>query len=176
MDSLLRGERHRRGDPAEHLLARNADCVQLEVGDRRLDHGRAHAELDERLQIGRDGAREPPDFRPQTGVRDQPDRVPIVLRDAWKAGLDAVDAELVERPRDLQLVLRVQHHADGLLAVPERRVVEADGAAEPVIVVERARPDHPALTIPSGKEESFSGPSAVTRKLSSTRRPPPPSQ
>src|SRR4029453_17567115 len=42
-----------------------------------------------------------------------------------------------------------------------------------VRVVELAGPDHPQTT-PSGKDESFSTPSAVTRKLSSTRRPPPP--
>src|SRR5213078_926551 len=78
---------------------------------------------------------------------------------------------------DLELLLRVEDDADGLLAVPQRRVIQADAAADPVLIVELARPDlaH-ARTTPSGNEESFSAPVAVIRKLSSTRRPPPPSQ
>src|SRR5207244_6127127 len=86
--------------------------------------------------------------------------------------------ELVEQLRDLELLFGIEHDADRLLSVAERRVVEADRAAQPVGVVERARPDLRAhvRTIPSGKGESFSAPSAVIRKLSSTRNPPPPSQ
>ena len=37
---------------------------------------------------------------------------------------------LVEQPRDLELLLRVEHDADGLLAVAQRRVVEADAAVD----------------------------------------------
>src|ERR687887_56872 len=176
VDAVLGGERHRRRDPAEHRLARNAKSLELEVGDRRLDHRRSNAELDERLQVGRNGAGESPDLRPEAGIGDQLHRVPVVLRDAREAGLDPVDPELVERPGDLELLHGVEDDADRLLAVAEGGVVQADGPTEPMLVVQRPRPDHPALTIPSGKGESFSGPSAVTRKLSSTRRPPPPSQ
>ena len=175
---LLGGEAHRARDPVEHLLAVDADRVQLQVGDRRLDHGRRHAELDERLEVGGDRAREAPHLRLQPGVRDELHRVPVVLRDAREAGLDAIDAELVEELRDLELLLRVEHDADRLLAVAERRVVEADAPAHAVRVVQGPGPDLTGQqrTIPSGNADSFSSPSLVTRKLSSTRKPPPPSQ
>ena len=62
--------------------------------------------------------------------------VPVVLRDAREAGLDPVDAELVEQPRDLELLLRIEDDADGLLAVTERRVVQPDAAAHAVRVVQ----------------------------------------
>ena len=178
---LLGGEAHRARDPLEHLLARDADRVELQVGDRRLDHREAHAELDERLEVGRHRAREAPDL----GVAGPAAEISstaraVVVGDAREAGLDAVDAELVEQPRDLELLLGVEHDADGLLAVAQRRVVEADVPAEAVRVVQRAGPDqvvaHACSTTPSGNDESFSAPSAVIRKLSSTRRPPPPSQ
>ena len=128
-------------DPLEHRVARDADRVELQVGDRRLDHREAHAELDEQLEVGGHGAREAPDLGAQAGGRDQLDRAPVVVRDAREAGLDAVDAELVEQPRDLELLLGVEHDADGLLAVAQRRVVEADVPAEAVRVVQRAGPD-----------------------------------
>ena len=66
-------------DPLEHRVARDADRVELQVGDRRLDHREADAELDERLQVGRHGAREAPDLGAQPGGRDQLDRVPVVV-------------------------------------------------------------------------------------------------
>ena len=136
-----------------------------------------HAELDERLEVGGHGAGEPPHLRAQAGAGDELHRVPVVLRHAREAGLDAVDAEVVEEPRDLELLLRVEDDPDRLLAVAQRRVVQADAAADRVRVVERAGPDAVQhRTIPSGKADSFSTPAAVTRKLSSTRRPPPPSQ
>ena len=50
-------------------------------------------------------------------------------------------AELVEQPRDLELLLGIEDDADGLLAVAQRRVVQADAAADAVAVVQRARPD-----------------------------------
>ena len=73
--------------------------------------------------------------------RDQLDRAAVVVGDAREAGLDPVDAEPVEQPGDLELLLGVEHDADGLLAVAERRVVEADVTAEAVRVVQRAGPD-----------------------------------
>jgi hypothetical protein len=175
VDPVLGGKPHRVGDPFEHPLSTHADRVQLEVGDRRLDHRGADTELDQRLEVGRHGAREAPDLGSQPRVGDQPDGVPVVLRDAREAGLDPIDPQVVEQACDLELLLGVEHHADGLLPVSQGRVVEADRAAEPVGVVHLAAPDHPQTT-PSGKAESFSAPFAVTRKLSSTRSPPPPSQ
>jgi hypothetical protein len=178
VDPVLGREAHRARDPAEHRLARHADRLQLQIGDRRLDHRVLHAELHERLEIGRHRAREAPDLRAEPGGGDQAHGLPVVLGDPWEARLDAVDPELVEEPCNLQLLLRVEHHADGLLAVAQRRVVQADVSADAVAVVHGARPDElaHAVTTPSGKGESFSAPSSVIRKLSSTRRPPPPSQ
>ena len=162
----------------------DAERGELRVRDRAFDHGRPDAEADELLDVGLDGAREPPDLGAEAGVRDQPDRLLVVGGDAREAGFDPVDARLVERLRDRELVLRREDDADGLLAVAQRRVVEADGVVrlrlerEPV---EIARPDLVAVdgharTIPSGKLQSFSGSPSVTRKLSSTRRPPPSGQ
>ena len=120
--------------------------------------------------------------KPQTSAlrpasRDEPDRLRVLCRDAREPGLDPVDAGIVEQPRDLELLLRAEHDADGLLAVAERRVVQADAAVDAVRVVELAGPDQVGhATTPSGNGDSFSAPSAVMRKLSSTRSPPPPSQ
>src|SRR5439155_14579025 len=135
---------------------------------------RGDAELDERFEVGGNGTREAPDLRAQAGPRDQLHRVPVVLRDAREAGLDPVDAEAVQELRDLELLLRVEDDADGLLAVAKRRVVQADPPAHVVRVVQSPGPDltRQQRTIPSGNAESFSTPSAVTRKLSSTRSPP----
>ena len=126
-------------------------------------------------------AREKPQISAsQPGAGDQPDRLPVVGRDAREARLDPVDPELVEQARDLELLLRVEDDADRLLAVAQGRVVEPDAAAERGSgSFSDAGPDqlaHHAATTPSGNEESFSAPSRVIRKLSSTRRPPPPSQ
>src|SRR6266404_1023264 len=177
VDAVLRREAHRGRDPAEHLLAVDSDRVQLQIGDRRLDHGRVHAELDERFEVRRHRAREAPDLRAQPGAGNQLHRVPVVLRDAREPGLDPVDAELVEELRDLELLLGIEHDADGLLAVTQRRVVEANVPADAERVVQGPGPDlTQQRTTPSGNADSFSSPSAATRKLSSTRRPPPPSQ
>ena len=137
VDAVLGGEAHRVGDPPEHLLAVDADRVELQVGDRRLDHRRRDAELDERLEVGGHRTREAPDLARRPAAAISSTASPVVLRDAREAGLDAIDAELVEQPRDLELLLRVEHDADGLLAVAQRRVVEADAPADAVRIVQR---------------------------------------
>ena len=159
-------------------------AVELPVRDRALDHRGRDAELDERLHVGLDGAGEAPDLGAQAGADDELDRAPVVVGDAREARLDPIDAGGIERARDLELVLRHEHDADGLLAIAQRRVVEADGACgcgssafslrlpvqillRSIVMPGRSRP---------GSVESFSGPVFVIRKLSSTRRPPPPSQ
>src|SRR6188508_2245992 len=126
-----------------------ASSFRSEIGD---------SITDARTEVGRHRPREAPDLRPQAGLGDQPDRVPVVLRDAREPGLDPVDAEVVEEPRDLELLLRVEHDADRLLPVAQRRVVEPDAAAMAVRVVQLSRPDHPRTT-PSGNDESLSTPS-----------------
>src|SRR5487761_1441804 len=178
VDVVLGGEAHRLRDAAEHRVAVDADGVELQVGDRRLDHRGADAELAQRFEVGRDGAGEAPHLGAQAGAGDELDRVPVVLRHARESRLDAIDAELVEQACDFELLLRVEDDADGLLAVAQRRVVQADMPADDMAVVEAPCPYEIAQqrTTPSGKADSFSTPSAVTRKLSSTRRPPPPSQ
>ncbi len=113
-------------DPLQHLLARHAERPELELRDRRLDHAGRHAELDERLDVGLNGAREAPDLGVETGPGDQLDGLPVVGRDPREAGLDPLDAGLRERAGDLELLLRHEDDADRLLTVPERRVVEAD--------------------------------------------------
>src|SRR5207244_3676856 len=129
-DAVLGREAHRGGDASEHLLARDSDRAELKVGDRRLDHGSPDAELYERLEVGGNGSREPPDLAFEPGLGDQPDRLPVVLRDPRESCLDPVDPEAVEEPRDLELLLGVEHDADRLLAVAESRVVETYGAAD----------------------------------------------
>ena len=93
-------------DPLEHRLAVDAERLELQIRDRRLDHARPDAELDERLHVSLDGAREAPDLRVQPCVADQLDGAPVVRGDARKPGLDPLDAELVEPARELELVLR----------------------------------------------------------------------
>src|SRR6185437_11715337 len=120
---------------------------------------------------------EAPDLGLQPRAGDQLDRPAVVLRHAGEPGLDPPDPEPVQQPRDLELLLGREDDADRLLAVAQRRVVQADLAADRVAVVQRARPDQVGhRTTPSGNEESFSTPSLVTTKLSSTRSPPPPAQ
>ena len=174
---MLLGEAHRARDPVEHLLAGDPDRIELEVGDRRLDHRGLDTELDEELEVGRHCAREAPDLGAQTGAGDQLDGAPVVVGHAREAGLDALDPEPIEQSGDLELLLGREDDADGLLAVAQRRVVEADPASNRIAVVERPGPDQVGhRTTPSGNGESFSTPSLVTRKLSSTRSPPPPGQ
>src|SRR5262249_27061149 len=128
--------------------------------------------------VGLDRAREPPDLGRETRLANQLDRAPVVGGDAREAGLDPLDTECVEPSCELELIVGAEHDADRLLAVAQRRVVEADLGVEPIRVVDAAGPElgRHVVTIPSGNDESFSAPSRVIRKLSSTRSPPPPSQ
>ena len=152
-----------------------ASSFRSEIGDSITEN--EHAELDERLEVGRHGAGEAPDLGAQTGGRDQLDRLPVVVGDARETGLDPVDAELVEQLCDLELLVRVEHHADRLLAVAQRRVVQADLSPDRVRVVQRPGPDQLRHGRPRpGTARASRRPSSVIRKLSSTRRPPPPSQ
>ena len=173
-DPVAARERDGLGDPLQHRRARDAERLQLPIRDRRLDHRGGDAKLDERLHVGRDRAREAPDLGVQPGGRDQLDGAPVVVGHAREARLDAVHAERVEQAGDLELPLRVEYDADGLLPIAERRVVEADAPADPMRIVDRSGPDQVLhRTTPSGNGDSFSGPFGVIRKLSSRRRPPP---
>src|SRR5262249_42190215 len=50
----------------------------------------------------------------------------VLLGDPRETGLDAVDARRRQRSCNLYFLLGCEHHPDGLLSVPERRVVEPD--------------------------------------------------
>ena len=164
---------------------RDAERGELGVRDRALDHGRAHAQPGELLDVGLHRAGEAPHFGLEAVARDQPDRLGILLRDPREASLDPVDACLIERTGNRELVLGREDDADGLLPVAQRRVVEPDGVVRLRLertLIQITGPEalpvdtHGARTIPSGKRQSFSGAPSVTRKLSSTRRPPPSGQ
>ncbi len=99
------------------------------------------AELEQRVHVGAQGAGEAPYLRLQPGSLDQLDRPPVLLGDAGEARLDPVDSEVVQQPRDLELLIRVEDDADRLLAVAERRVVEPDLAADAHVVVHATGPD-----------------------------------
>ena len=159
-DAALDREGDRGLDPLQHLLPRDPERLELQVRDRRLDHARGQAELEERLDVRLHRAGEAPDLGAQARVANQLDRPPVLRGDAREPGLDPLDPELVERARDLQLLLGVEDDSDGLLAVPKRRVVEADLRLEAVRVVDRAGPE--AHRKSSGQDESFCAPSLVT--------------
>ena len=93
----------------------SADRFELQVGDRRLDHriGRRRAR---RAPRGRkEGKGRSPRSRPlNPAAGDQLDRSPVVVLKRRKAGFDAVDPELVEQPRDLELLGGIEHDADRL--------------------------------------------------------------
>ena len=173
-DAVPGCERHGLADPLQHRVAVDAVRLQLEIGDGRLDHRVTEAELDERLDVCLDCAREAPDLGAQAGVRDHRDRACIVLRNAREAGFDPFDPQPVEQVRDLELLLWIERDADGLLAVAQRRVVEADRpaplrlerAAVEIAEIEVVARNRHARTIPSGKEHSFSGSPSVTSQLS----------
>ena len=184
-DALARRRTRPRADALEHRLAGDAERRELPVRDRALDHRRLQAELDERLHVGLHRAREAPDLGVEPGVEDERDR-PRVVRGHAREARPRSDRC---RPPTSALAISSfcsgdKHDADRLLAVAQRRVVEADRDARlrlERLRVEVAGPDLRAVerharTIPSGNGESFSAPPAVIRKLSSTRRPPPPSQ
>ncbi len=94
-NASLGGERDGVHDSLEHRLPVDTERRELPLGDRRLDHACAHAELDERLHISLDGARETPDLGVEAGVADQLDRPPVFLGYARETGFDALDAERV---------------------------------------------------------------------------------
>ena len=68
------------------------------------------------------GARQPEDDRLRHRVGDPPHGLEVALRRGREAGLDDVDAELLELARDHQLLLDVHGRARRLLAVAQRGV------------------------------------------------------
>ena len=101
-------------------------AASFALRDRALDHRGSEAELDESLDIGADRTREPPDLGVEARFENERDR-------ARRRPTRAETPPRSDRPRggecsrDRELVLGREHDADRLLAVPECRVVEADG-------------------------------------------------
>ena len=107
----------------------NADRVELEVPDRRLDHARRDAELDERLDVRLHRAE-----KPQTSAFSPASRISWTARQSSSetrgnpASIRSIPSS--SRPRAISSFCSgVEHDADGLLAVAQRRVVEADARA-----------------------------------------------
>src|SRR6266536_3910049 len=140
-DALVDRERDRVDDAFQHRLAVDAERLELQVGDRRLNHARTDPELDECLDVRLHGPRETPDLGGEPGIADQLDGAPIVRGDAREPGLDPLDPELVEAAGELELVLGTENDTDGLLPVTQSRVVEADLGLERVRLVDPAGPE-----------------------------------
>ena len=178
VDAVLVGEAHRAAVIRSSIFSREtpiASSLRSEIGDSITEY--ATPELDERLEIGGHGAREAPDLCAQAGGGDPLDRLPVVVGDAREAGFDPVDAELVEQ--------RARSRASGPGRARRRRSARRRAAS--CRRGRRGRRSHTRRstrrsrsaqteTTPSGNGESCSAPVSVIRKLSSTRRPPPPSQ
>ena len=77
------------------------------------------------MSAGRQRARRR-DGRAANGLRDGADRLEVVRGRDREAGLDDVDAQLVELPREAELLVLAQREARGLLAVAQRRVEDGD--------------------------------------------------
>ena len=64
----------------------------------------------------------------QPRAQNQRNRLGVFGGNLRKARFDATDSQFVELPGDLQLLLRTEDDADGLLAVAKSSVVETDGS------------------------------------------------
>ena len=63
---------------------------------------------------------------PSTCAADRLDRLEVARRRGGEARLDHVDAEVAQRPRDLELLPEVHRRAGRLLAVAQRGVEDDD--------------------------------------------------
>ncbi len=116
-------------DPLQEFFAGNSISFQLDVAGGRFDHRGAQSQPHQLVHIGFHGARESPEFGFQPRLLHQLNGFRIFGRDPRKTGFDAADAQFVELAGDLQLLLRREHHPDRLLAVAQRRVIEAHGVS-----------------------------------------------
>ena len=136
--ALADEERDRRADHVEVLLARDLDDL-LEVqapglADQRADRREAVGEHAQRRVVGRRdvaAARHPE--RGDLGVlealaREQLEQLELLGVRRREAGLDQVDAELVELVGDAQLLGSAERHVRALHAIAQGRVVELDHA------------------------------------------------
>ncbi len=79
--------------------------------------------------VGGNRAGEPGNDRLLHAPRNLRDSLEIALRSDWEAGLDNVDAHLVQDVGDLELLLQCHRRAGALLAVAERGVEDHDAVA-----------------------------------------------
>jgi hypothetical protein len=105
---------------------RYAECFQLPVRNRCLDHGMTQSKIRHGGDVVRHGAGEAPDFGLEAGGGDQLDGLAIILGYTGKAGFDASGADLIHQGGDLEFLFWVEHDAGGLFTVAQRGVVEAD--------------------------------------------------
>ncbi len=100
--------------------------LQMDVrgGDEDVDAGPLGAldGTDGTVNVLLAGPRERQHDGPGHGLGDPPDGLEVALRRRREAGLDDVDAEVLELARDRQLLLHVHGRTRRLLAVAERRV------------------------------------------------------
>ena len=134
-DPVLRRERDRVGDPLEHRLARDAERIELRVGDRRLDHAACTPSSTSASTSAGPRARSPTPRRRGRRRRSASRRPSRPARRAGSRPRSARSRASRWRGR-ARASARVEDDADGLLAVAERRVVEADRAADAAGVVD----------------------------------------
>ena len=149
------GARHHFNGPLAGLFPREAELV-LEMDVRRRDE-RVDADLGRALQgfpgavnVLRARAGQAADCRAFHFLRDAPHGLKVARRAVRESGLDDVYAE----PRQLfghhQLLVRVHGRAGRLLAVPERRVEDADQTTHLIPSARRAPVPVPGYDGPSG--------------------------
>jgi hypothetical protein len=125
--AVLPREAHRQLRLLEHLLARHAQLllhVQLAGGDEGVDAraGRPLQRLGGAADVAVVGARQRAHRAVLDGLRDGAHRLEIAIAAGGEAGLDDVDLQPLELPRDAQLLVARHRGAGALLAVAQRGV------------------------------------------------------
>ena len=119
------------GRGVEHVLARHVELVlEMDFRGRDEDMNAGVAGLVDRPQRRIDvlfaGAREAEHDRLGHRLGDSMYRFEVAGRRGGEAGLDDIDVQPLELPRDRDLLLDVHRAARRLLAVAQRRVEDAD--------------------------------------------------
>ena len=105
--------------------------------------------LDGRVEILRSRSCERRDRRLRHRGTDGADALEVTGRGEREARLDHVDAEALERQRDLHLLVGRERDARGLLTVPERGVEDRDPASvlHVLLLLSGAPEDAPVLCL-----------------------------
>ena len=119
-NSVLTGIFHSVAGAAYRFVAVDAVGLQLDLAGRHFDDRRLQAETHQFLDIAASSTREAPDLGVlQPGLQDERNGFAIFGGHLGESGFDAADAKLVQLLGDLQLLLRAEDDADGLLAVAQ---------------------------------------------------------